>query len=463
MSYAVLTDARSLAQCPSHRLDCRKDDYSGMASPTRRVLGDKDKNTHLHVRSPKGTLLKTTSALAGTSGPKMPSGMPQLSSSPKAGSKRKIGEVEDAERVEPDQNEDSQRTQLLSDSEPEDLRTGALTSNAQTSYETAETSFNASQNAIEPQFELQQDEMSQRTLEKLNDVPLPQNTSQLPPARPSLLKELSAGSIGLSSFINFEDPPSTQGSDGMQMLEPSEKVQKKETEVQTAKKEEFPGAAARKMMLDEKAAELRTRLQLALYKVETKQTSQPFSRLRTPKPRCERSVTPPATWMPMLATPHLSSSTTSARTIVPNHQDDHLIDSAEAHIAAMRAQAANQQKPAVRNLNSLPIPQLDPSLMGQGTSFGSNKTQQIEEEDSQGSQQFPSSPPLSRQPSTTIEEKLLSGIQEAAETEKQSEAQQLSSPPISEGGVVGVGLVKTVSQGEAASGLVQLMTGATRM
>ncbi|KAK5955231.1 hypothetical protein OHC33_003912 [Knufia fluminis] len=432
---------------------------SRMTSPARRVLGDKDKNTHLNPQSPKSTLSKPTSA------PMKPSTMAQLSSSPKAGSKRKIEEVEDAERVEAGHNEDSQRTQLLSDSDLEEEHVEASTSNAQTSYETAGTSFNASQNALEPQFELQQEEMSQRTLEKLNDVPMPQNTSQLPPTRPGLLKEMSAGSIGLSSFINFEGPPSTQGSDGMQMLEPTEKEQKKVAATQDRKQEGSPRAAARKKMLDEKAAELRTRLQLALYKVETRQTSQPFSRLKTPKPQRERSISPPTNWMPVLATPQLSSSTvkqpSSARTIAPTHQEARTIDSAEAHIAAMRAQAANQPKSTVRNLNSLPVPQLDPSLMGQGASFDSNRTQQIEDDDGQGTQHFPSSPPLSRQPSSSIEEQLLSGIQEAAKTEKYHEAQQLSSPPISEKGAAKVGLAKTVSQGEAASGLVQLMTGAT--
>ncbi|KAK5074521.1 hypothetical protein LTR24_010153 [Lithohypha guttulata] len=439
--------------------------HSRMTSPARRVLGDKDRNAHLNIRSPKSTLLKTMSPPANAITTKKTPGMAQLSSSPRAGSKRKIEEVEDAERVELEQHENSQRTQLLSDSECGDECVEHPTSNAHTSYETAETSFNASQIALEPQFELQQEEMSQRTLEKLNDVPMPQNTSQLPPSRIGLLRETSAGSIGLSSFINFEGAPSTQGSDAMQMLEPVDKEQKKEAEHQDEKREESPGAVARKRMLDEKAAELRTRLQLALYKVETRQTSQPFSRLKTPKPQRERSISPPTTWMPTLGTPQLSSSTikqpSSARTIAPTHQDDRSIDSAEAHIAAMRAQAANQLKPAVRNLNSLPVPQLDPSLMVQDTSFDSNKTQQIGDDGSQGTQQFPSSPPLSRQPSTSIEEQLLSGMQEAAEKEKEGGAQQLSSPPISEGGAVEVGMAKTVSQGEAASGLVQLMTGAT--
>lgn len=436
-----------------------------MISPARRVLGDKDRNAHLNIRSPKGTLPKTMSPPFNAVTTNKTSGTTQLSSSPRAGSKRKIAEVDDAERVEPDHHEDSQRTQLLSDSECGDDRVEHPTSNAQTSYETAETSFNASQNALEPQFELQQEEMSQRTLDKLNDVPMPQNTAQLPPSRLGLLRETSAGSVGLSSFINFEGVASTQGSDAMQVLEPVDKEQKKEPGIQNEKKVESPGAVARKRMLDEKAAELRTRLQLALYKVETRQTSQPFSRLKTPKRQRERSISPPTVWMPTLSTPQLSSSTirqpSSARTIAPTYQDDRSNDSAEAHIAAMRVQAANQPKPTVRNLNSLPVPQLDPSLMGQGASFESNRTQQIQEDDSQGTQHFPSSPPLSRQPSTSIEEQLLSGIQQAAEKGKDGGAQQLSSPPISERGVVEAGRRKTVSQGEAASGLVQLMTGAT--
>ena len=470
ISHIVLTYGISLALCQPTIGTVRGEEILRMKSPARRVLSHKDRNAHLRLRSPKDSSQTLPKMRPIPSGGSTTRGLPavaQSSSSPRAGTKRKIEEVEDAERVEADQNEHSQRTQLLSDSEPEEQHLTTSTSHLQTSYETAETSFTASQNTLEAHFELQQEEMSQRTLDKLNDVPLPQNSSQLPPARPNLLKEISAGSIGLSSFINFEGPPSTQGSDGMQMLEALGREDKKAAEGRTAKKQESPGGVARKRMLDEKAAELRTRLQLALYKVETKQTSQPFSRLKTPKPIRELSVSPPPLWMPKLATPQLSSSTikqpSSAQTIAPTYQDDRSIDSAEAHIAAMRARAANQLKSAVRHLNTLPMPQLDPSLMWPARSFDSNKTHQIEADDSQGTQHFPSSPPLSRQPSTTIEEQLLSGIQEAAENERRSEAPQLSSPPISEGGAVEVGLTKTVSQGEAASGLVQLMTGATRM
>ena len=439
-----------------------------MNSPARRVLGDKDKNAHLRLRSPDRSTSALKHSMAAPSSPRVPPPVTRLSPSPKAGSKRKIGDVEDAERVDPEDNHDSQRTQLLSDSEPEDEpTTEASISNAQTSYDTAETSFSASQNPLEPQFELPQEEMSQRTLEKLNEVPMPRNNSQLPPHRPGLLKEISAGSVGLSSFINFEGPPSSQASDAMQPIElPEPRAADEERQSDTQDEQPLSEADARKKMLNEKAAEMRTRLQLALFKVQTKQTNQPFSRLKVPKPTRERSNSPPTQWMPSLTTPRLSSSTiqapSSTRTVTSIQQQTH---SAEESIASMRAQATNQLKPPVRSLNDLPMPRLDPELadIPAGKSFDSSKTQQIIVDEDQDTQQFPSSPPLSRQPSLASNECLLPGVNALVTGQPET---QLSSPPASDADAneeSGLTKMVSVSKGEAASGLVQLMTGATGM
>lgn len=387
-----------------------------MISASRRVaLGEKDKNASLHLQSPK-----RKSAMAATSSPNKLHD-PVHSSSPQAGSKRKITEVEGAERVE----------------EEDFAYQPASQSGSQLPYETS--------------FELPQEEMSQRTLEKLNEVILPQNNSQPQFSRPSLAKEFSAGSVGLSAFINLDGPPSTQGSDAIQ---PLEEIQKAEN----IKEQETP-EAARKRMIRERVAEMQTRLQLAAYKVQTKQTNQPFSRLKTPKIARVRSPSPPTNWMPTAITPLLSSSTirepSSARTVRSPHYvgtaDD--LSSAEASIAAMRARATAQEKPAVRNLSSLPVPQLDPALPGVGASQESFSTLPMYDEQES---HLPSSPPLSRASSASIEAELLAGIKEHARKDQDSQ-NQLSSPPASEAGATG-NLLRSVSQGEAANGLVQLMT-----
>lgn len=431
-----------------------------MNPPSRRVLGQKDSNAHLNTRSPSKTMSTTVGTPAKNAASRKTSIMTS-SSSPLAGTKRKIQEVEEAERVDPIPDEDSQQTQLLSDTESDNTRDEPSMSKQQLSYETANTSLPASQIAIEPQFELQQDEMSQRTLERLNDVPLPQNTSQLPPTQPLLLKEMSAGSVGLSNFFHFEGPPSTQNSDQPDVAEIQPKRAGLLNKAQ-AQDSTIDPATARKKMLEEKAEQLRTRLQLAMFKVQTKQTNQPFSRLKYPKAtNRDRSSSPPVFSVPRLSTPTLSSSTikqpSSARTIGPQHEHVRSVNSAEEHIAAMRAQAANQQKPAVRKLDSIPIPRLDPQLVNPTDSFA---TQMIDNE----SQHFPSSPPLSRQSSN------LSADLPIIDPEMQAGPipnTQLSSPPVSESSLAPkdtsslavMASIAIATQGEAASELVNVMNG----
>lgn len=437
-----------------------------MSSPSRRVLSNKDTNSHLNSRSPRKNTSTMMAAPPKTPNPKKPSKTIASSSSPVTGTKRKIQEVEEAERVEQDTEDDSQRTQLLSDTESDTEleRDDVSTSNPQQSYDTAGTSCPASQNIIEPQFELHQDEMSQRTLEKLNDVPMPQNTSQLPPARPGMPHDMSAGSVGLSNFFNFDGPPSTQNSDQIDLIELATKSHGMTTDLKPKDQEpSIDPTVARKRMLEEKADQLRTRLQLAMFKVQTKQTNQPFSRLKYPKTtNRQRSNSPPTLPTLRLTTPTLSSSTikqpSSNRTVGPQHPEPQLINSAEEHIAAMRARAANQQKPPVRSLNSLPVPRLDPQLVNPSDSF---TTQMIEDD----SQHFPSSPPLSRQSSSASAD--LPTMALGTQPTKPIPSTQLSSPPVSEtrytasdhSSLAVMANVAIATQGEAASGLVKLMTG----
>ena len=421
-----------------------------MASPARRVLGPKDTNAPLQQYS--ATSLKpNNSSTVNTTKASTTARVMADSPSTYAGSKRKIEYVEDAERVEHEAR--SPKLSLLSDSDHEEQTFYQPTQTS--SFETNPTIPPASQLTAEQSFEMPGEEMSQNTLEQLGDVPMPQNTSQLPPSVPGLLQEISAGSVGLSKYLNFEDFQSTQGSEGMihqtQPEKDLELLPQNEPALEPVVVYEESPEDARKRDIAEKIAQMQTRLQLAMYKVETKQTTQPFSRLKSKSQHTRQRSSPT---IPTLSTPKLSSSST----VRPNQSyagmspDSWQTDAAEAHIAAMRAQATAQTKPPVRDLSSLPMPQLDPALMGAGPL-------QIEKSDpSEGSErtpQLPSSPPLSRQNSETDASQLriLSDLAESA-------AVQLSSPPVS---IVeeSQGLTATVShtQGEAASGLVKLMTG----
>jgi len=379
------------------------------------------------------------------------------SPSPKAGIKRKIEQVEDAERIEHDDQHDqhdqhdSQETRLLDESEPETENGVRSTPIFQRSYETVETSFADGQHTVEPQFELQLEEMSQRTLDKLNAVPMPQNTSQLPPHRPTLSNDMSAGSVGLSIFLNLEDQTSTQGSDGLQMIEISDKAEEKEVQPQEehgksshdAQKEGVnkqlspnPTAAAkvRSQILPSVLEDAKIRLQLAMYKVQTRQTHKPFSRLK-----CEPFPPPKTVSSPSLVTPRRptidAQAPSSDATIIAIDHDGlqaNPSDIAEAGMAALRARSQDHHVPSSNS-------HTDP-------------------------QYFPSSPPLSRLSSTESAEALLPKVVTQLVDKPVTEAQQqgqLSSPPISDGGrdKIARPKVQHIGTGEAATGLLQLMSG----
>ncbi|KAJ9660194.1 hypothetical protein H2198_002700 [Neophaeococcomyces mojaviensis] len=423
-----------------------------MTSHARRALGDKDANTHLKIQSLKHT--------ASSKIVKMTANAPESkhlpdsnlhSSSPKAGTKRKIDEVEDAERVEHDEQNDSQRTQFWDESQSEADNEDASMSTFQRSYDTARTSFIDGQHAVEPQFELQQDEMSQRTLDKLNAVPMPQNTSQLPPNRPILLNEMSAGSVGLSTFLNLEDQTSTQGSDGLLTIGVDDKaedrdaqpLEKNKDDLRDAQKEEPSGkpppastiaAIIRAQKLPSILEDAKTRLQLAMYKVQTRQTHKPFSRLK-----CESVSWPSKLSSPRLVTPRKlttpAQEPSSGATITAASYKEiqaYPSDSAEAGIAAMLARPHGPYAPSHNSHTDI--------------------------------QHFPSSPPISRSNSAESVDRSLpkatlqSGDKSVGEIEQQA---QLSSPPISDGGRAPSvdSNVQQIGKGEAATGLLQLMSG----
>jgi len=183
--------------------------------------------------------------------------------------------------------------------------------------------------------------------------------------------------------------------------------------------------------LIEKAETLRTRLQLAIYKVQTNQVGKPFSRLEKP-----RSTSPELPAQP----PSLGRATP------------------EGIIAAAKARATGQRKPAVRNLTALPIPTIVPTAYS-ARYMGKLEVQSI------------SSPPPSDGSAEAVEP--ISLERSGTPTPRKEEARypetplQLGSPPdnVAQGATAKYserrkffgGLTSSVVKGEAANGLLELM------
>ena len=146
-------------------------------SPVRRVLADKP--TNASIKSQKNAITWKNPASSRdnlsisfgetTRSPKTS----HTFKSPRVGQKRRIEEVEDAERNESQQSTDTQRLSQATDF----LSDGSLdlmvvsTTNTRSTGQTSLTSFHASQaepESAEAQFEFEiHEEMSQRTLDKM--------------------------------------------------------------------------------------------------------------------------------------------------------------------------------------------------------------------------------------------------------------------------------------------------------
>lgn len=356
---------------------------SSLLSPSRRALVDKTTNAqvrkqsttkHVKTAEPPSILLATSlnNRVSQT----------EIAKSTRAGQKRSIEEVEDVERSErlEEGSQGSNSTQtlsLLSEGDSLNLLDDSRTTNA-----TSALSFGPSQPEappIETTFEILED-MSQNTCDQLvsealvrsglctdwlqHAVNLPQNASQPQGLKPLMTTQLSQVSVGMSSFIDF-DQSQTDKSDGLQPLKQdygSTEAEAQNPPVQAVK--------TRREQVDAQADRLRMRLQLALYKVRTNQTTTPFNRLR----HQSRSKSPPAVQQP----PYSSSP--------PSSPAEPKCPSPESRIAMMRTMAAMQQKQTVNPLHSMPMPVIKP------TAFSSR---QMDQEP----QQMPSSPPDSRQAS----------------------------------------------------------------
>jgi hypothetical protein len=219
----------------------------------------------------------------------------------------------------------------------------------------------------------------------------------------------------------------------------------------------------------QKASLLRTRLQLALYKVQTNQTSTPFPRLR------QNSTKSPRPKSPQL--PPMSSSPMSS----PRRDWRSLTMSPESKIAIARAKATMQVKPVVRKLGDIVQPTINP------TGFSARVMVANVRDDGMG-REVPSSPPMSggngaeeaivelirpETPSPAAKPRSRSRKEGKGKEEVPSTPKQLSSPPGSPelgttvkrlkmretDGEGAASLTSSVVKGQAASGLLELMRG----
>ena len=249
----------------------------------------------------------------------------------------------------------------------------------------------------------------------------------------------------MSSLIDFDGDKSQQHSDGLQMIEPTDK---KTVSEPRAKSEE----ETRKDMLSEKAETLRTRLQLALFKVQTNQTSKPFSRLDQPR-FCSPQLPPqPRSSSPLSSPPERHAHFTPM--------------SPESRVAIARARATMQVKPRVQPLDKLSRPTIVP------TPFSARLAE--------NGKQIPSSPPLTNGADVGVIPLARVGTptpRSKSRANKQTAMpltpMQLSNPPGSPEMTLNTtavklrkgqgqygGLTSSVVKGEAANGLLELMRGA---
>jgi hypothetical protein len=281
--------------------------------------------------------------------------------------------------------------------------------------------------------------------------------SLLPPERPMLSAELSQDSVRMSSFIDFDElDQSHRGKldEDMEMIIELQAIPPNDEELKAKE-------------LLEKAIMLRTRLQLAMHKVQTNQTSKPFSRLDKPTTTSLELSLPPRLF--------------TANALPPQRDSTGIRNSPESHIAANRARAfrgAYQTKP-VQRLSALPLPKIVP------TAYSTRYMTQprSRKRDSHASViDLPSSPPASR--GSKAGEKVLKirKIRGTPSPHKitrmnarlpETPLHQLSSPPGSNDGdmsrtgrkVHGTSrqaLTSSVVKGEAANGLLELMRAASR-
>jgi hypothetical protein len=279
--------------------------------------------------------------------------------------------------------------------------------------------------------------------------------SLLPPERLNPLMESSQDSVRMSSFIDFDEVEESQRDrvDDLKMITPPQPVQLNEESPKTSE-------------LLEKVTMLRTRLQLAMHKVETNQTSKPFSRLDKPKSASPELSLPPRPFSTTISPNHHQPSGHGARL------------SPESQIAIHRARAfrgAYLDK-AVKRLESLPTPKIVPTKYSSRYMVASPGQRLAS---LQQTTQIRSSPPPSYGTGGHLKiRKTRATPSPSKSTGKktllpQTPRHQLSSPPGSEEGnrtatgrrlhdIGGSTLTSSVVKGEAANGLLELMRAGSR-
>ena len=269
-------------------------------------------------------------------------------------------------------------------------------------------------------------------------ISLPPNNS-MSFLRPSLLKDNSQISVSMSSLIDFDQDESQPepGCEG-QHFKNDEPAEKEGHAIQT-------GGDARKDLMIQKAATLRTRLQLAFHKVQTDQVSTPFSRLNHPS----KSASPP---------PQPYSSSPMSSPHLPTRSS--YVNSPESRVAIVRARAAMQRKPPVKQLGHIAMPDIKPTAY----------SARWQSTDHTAVQQIPSSPPDSQGAHSRMDLAPPRVETPSMTGKKQPHTpMQLSSPPGSPRHGLNTaakkvrgraakygGLTSSVVKGEAANSLLQL-------
>lgn len=274
--------------------------------------------------------------------------------------------------------------------------------------------------------------------------------SLLPSERPLLSTELSQDSVRMSSFIEFDETEQSQRKkvdQDLEMIAEPQPIPCREEEQN-----------ARHLL--EKATMLRTRLQLAMHKVQTNQTSKPFSRLDKPTTTSPELSLPPRVF--------------TANVLPPQPDSTSIRNSPESQIAANRARAfhgAYQIKP-VQRLSAFPMPKIVP------TAYSARYMSQAPKQQ----RHIPSSPPVSCERNVDIQTLTNRKTRGTPSPHKstcskvrlpKTPMQQLSSPPGSIAGDTTTtgrrinrtsrsALTSSVVKGEAANGLLELMRAASR-
>ncbi|KAL9114862.1 MAG: hypothetical protein Q9227_001105 [Pyrenula ochraceoflavens] len=324
---------------------------SPVVSPRRRVLADKTTNA----------LLSNLPAPTAKDGKSLSSRMPLEKIS---GKKRNISEVDDVERLESEDKNDGNDLEERSSAitaEAADPKVTKLSPGEELCAVTS--SFHASQEPpaeLEETFEIHDDGLRDSQLERLNATTIPDLTSaQSSPntsvrrkderlysvSTPEAVKGSSQGSLHMASFVNF-----SQGEgDDIRSLKP---ITPPDLNSESQSSEAPKDIEERRSFLAHKAQLLKATLQLASYKIQTKQTTTPFRDLKLePAAGQDPYLNPTEPTLP----PNPFRRPLTRPRYAPGQQ------SPETRIATARGNASAQTKPPIKSLQNMSAPILNPT------------------------------------------------------------------------------------------------------